>query len=242
MHRDRLLRVTPQTATAFSPRILCPCVIHPLAFRADPILSTQLSPYLTMLVFSVLGGVLYTRLVNEHGFSKALASKLITTGALFIALGAFLAMGLATSAITGTLLISGALAALAVSRGGWSTNHAEIAAPEHGSMLFSIANCISSITSVMGISLTGKLLDAFGGAKDPGAWMAAMGMVGVVCGVCGAFYAITAGGDRVLFPSSQSVEQETAPRTPTSQRTVELNALLLRAIGSLRNSRNGMIR
>lgn len=168
----------------------------------------QLSPYLTMLVFSILGGLLYSWMVNKRGWSKACASKVITTGALYLALCAFLAMRFATTALTGTLVVSAALGALAFSRGGWSTNHAEIAAPEHGSMLFSVANCISSITSVVGISVTGKLLDAFGGARSGTTWMVAMGLVGALCGVCGTFYAIAAGGDRVIFSSSSGDDEE----------------------------------
>lgn len=157
-----------------------------------------------MLVFSILGGVWYSWLVNKRGVSKSTASKLITGVGLSSALVAFFTMALATTAATGTLTTSAALAALAVSRGGWSTNHAEICAPEHGSMLFSVANCVSSITSVVGITVTGWLLDAFGGAEDVSAWTAAMGMVGGLCGVCGVYYVVAAGGDQVLFPGSFS--------------------------------------
>lgn len=150
---------------------------------------------------------MYSHIVNKRGCSKTRASRCITGGGFMVAFGVFLAMGVATTSFMGTFLQSAALAALAFARGGWSMNHAEIAAPEHGSMLYSVAQCISSVTSVVGISVTGKLLDAFGGAQDPAAWTAAMGMVGALCGVCGLYYMATAGGDHVLFPANCEGEQ-----------------------------------
>lgn len=161
----------------------------------------QLSPYLTMLVFSVLGGVWYSWLISTCDFSKSSASKIVTGVGLFGALVAFLSMTTTTTAAGGTCVTSGVLASLALSRGGWSTNHAEICAPEHGPMLFSVANCVSSITSVVGITITGAMLDNFGGADDVDAWKVAMGVIGGLCGVSGLFYAVFAAGNEVLFPA-----------------------------------------
>ncbi|CAM9650210.1 unnamed protein product, partial [Sphacelaria rigidula] len=165
---------------------------------ADLDLVYQLSPYLTMLVFSVLGGVWYSWLISTCDFSKSSASKIVTGVGLFGALVAFLSMTTTTTAAGGTCVTSGVLASLALSRGGWSTNHAEICAPEHGPMLFSVANCVSSITSVVGITITGAMLDNFGGADDVDAWKVAMGVIGGLCGVSGLFYAVFAAGNEVL--------------------------------------------
>lgn len=150
---------------------------------------------------------MYCWLVNTRGISKALSSKIITGSAFALALAVFLSMGLASSCAAGSVLSSLSLGILALSRGGWSTNHVEIAAPEHAAMLYSVANCISAATSVVGISVTGKLLDAFGGSASSMAWTVAMGTIGAGCGACGLFYVFFAKGNEVLFPADMEAEK-----------------------------------
>lgn len=165
-----------------------------------------------MMVFSILGGLSYGWLTVSRGVSVANSSKIITGVAFFLAMAVFMCMGLARSLATGTLLSSLALATAALSRGGWSTNHVEIAAPEHAAILYSVANCVSAATSVVGISVTGKLLDAFGGVETPVAWTAAMGSIGVFCVLCGVFFAIFAQGNDILFPGANQIEGPRARR------------------------------
>lgn len=153
-----------------------------------------------MMAFSILGGVSYGWFTNARGFSRARASKIISGVAFALALCVFPSMGLARSSATATLLSSLALASAALSRGGWSTKHVEIAAPEHAAMLYSVANSISAAASVTGVAVTGKLLDSFGGGGAPGAWTAAMGTIGAVSGACGVVFVVYAQGDEILFP------------------------------------------
>ncbi|CAM9737366.1 unnamed protein product, partial [Hapterophycus canaliculatus] len=160
-----------------------------------------LSPNLTMMLFSILGGVAYSWLTNTRGFSRALASRVISGAAFAISVVVFPCFALARSSATATLLSSLALASSALSRGGWSTKHMEIAAnPDHAAMLYSVANTISAAASVVGISATGTLLDTHGGGGAPRAWAVAMGAVGGACGVCGIAFVCCARGDTILFP------------------------------------------
>ncbi|CAM9686064.1 unnamed protein product, partial [Scytosiphon promiscuus] len=160
-----------------------------------------LSPYLTMMAFSILGGVAYCWLTNTRGFSRALASRVISGAAFTLSVAVFPCFGLARSPAAATLFSSLALASAALSRGGWSTKHMEIAAnPDHAAMLYAVANTISAAASVAGISATGKLLDTFGGGGAPRAWTVAMGAVGAACGVCGVAFVCCARGDKILFP------------------------------------------
>ncbi|CAM9138832.1 unnamed protein product [Ectocarpus sp. 4 AP-2014] len=161
-----------------------------------------LSPYLTMMAFSVLGGVSYSWLVNGRGLPRTRSSKLVAGAAFSLSVAVFPCMGLPRSCAAATAVSSLALASAALSRGGWSTNHMEIAAPQHAAMLYSVANSISAAASVLGISLTGKLLDTFGGGGEPEAWTAAMGTIGALCGACGVLFVLFAGGDEVLFPAT----------------------------------------
>lgn len=177
------------------------------------------------MVFSILGGVLYGWLTNTHDVSRALASKIITGISFTLAVGVYPCMGLARSSAAGTLLSSLALASVALSRGGWSTNHVEIASPEHAAMLYSVANCISAATSVVGISLTGKVLDAFGGGEHSLAWTVAMGSIGAVCGACGIYYVYFAEGDSSLFPASGRADIDEAETGGAEQETRKRRAI-----------------
>lgn len=164
-----------------------------------------------MMAFSILGGVSYCWLITSRDLSVESSSKIVTGVAFSLALCMFLCMGLARSPATAALWSSLALASAALSRGGWSTNHVEIAAPEHAAMLYSVANTVSAAASVVGLAVTGKLLDEFGGGEEPFAWMAAMGSIGALCGACGIFFVRFAGGNEVLFPGA-------SPTAATSDR------------------------
>lgn len=154
------------------------------------------------MIFSILGGMAYCWLINDRGVSKILTSKIITGLSFFSALVVFLCMGLARSPVMATLLSSLALASAATSRGGWSTNHVEIAAPEHAAILYSAANTVSAASSVLSISFTGNILDSFGDDDPAKAWTAAMGSIGALCAACGVFFLIFADADRQLFPAT----------------------------------------
>lgn len=157
------------------------------------------------MVFSILGGIAYCQLTNCRGLPRSLASRIVAGFAFAVALCVFPFMGLARSTYSATVLSSLALASAAMSRGGWSTKHMEIAAPEHAAMLYSVANSISAAASVIGVSATGWILDIFGGSGEPGAWTAAMATIGGVCGGCGLVFVVYAKGDKVLFPVDGSV-------------------------------------
>lgn len=141
-----------------------------------------------MVFFSILAEDVRSWLVYSRGTSVASASKPITVIALLLAFPYFFFMGLALSTATGSLLSSLALASAAFSRGGWTINHFEIAAPEYAPMLYSIANCTSATASMVFLIVTGKLLDAFGGGQAKLAWTAAIVVLGIMCGTCGLAY------------------------------------------------------
>ena len=156
-----------------------------------------------MMTFSVLGGNVYCWLTNTHNISASRAFKLIIGVSFTLGFFFFISMGLATSSTAGTYLSSLALAAMALSRAGWSTYHVEIAAPEHAALLNAFSNTAASATCVVGITLTGKLLETFSAVGQSFAWVVALGATGVICGSCAAFFLIFAEGDVILFPAGQ---------------------------------------
>ena len=113
----------------------------------------------------------------------------------------FIPMGLATTSTAGTFLSSLALAAMALSRGGWSTYHVEIAAPEHAGLLYAFSNTAASAASVVVITLTGKLLGTFAELGQSFAWAVALGATGVICGFYATFFLVSAERDEIFFPA-----------------------------------------
>lgn len=55
---------------------------------------------------------------------------------------------------------------------------------------------------MVGIAVTGKILDGLGGGGKSWAWIVAMGTIGAVCGACGVFFVLFAKGNDILFPTT----------------------------------------
>ena len=66
-----------------------------------------------------------------------------------------------TSPDTAVLLMCGALGALAMTWGGFISNHLDIA-PRHADVLMGITNTAGTIPGVVGVTVTGWLVDASG--------------------------------------------------------------------------------
>lgn len=82
------------------------------------------------------------------------------TGLLGAALFMFLARG-ADNAVEATLLICGALGMLAFTWSGFGPNHLDIA-PKHAGFLLGVSNTAGSLPGVIGVIITGWLLDVTG--------------------------------------------------------------------------------
>jgi ACS family sodium-dependent inorganic phosphate cotransporter len=76
------------------------------------------------------------------------------------ALFMFLARG-ADNAVEATLLICGALGMLAFTWSGFGPNHLDIA-PKHAGFLLGVSNTAGSLPGVIGVIITGWLLDVTG--------------------------------------------------------------------------------
>ena len=123
-------------------------------------------PYLLMFAFSNFGGVLGDTMVLR-GASVGMVRKCInTSGFLVTAVGLCLMASARKQevmlAICSTTLT---LSALGFSRGGFSVNHMDIA-PGHAGVVIGLSNTAGTLAGVVGVSLTGVVLESAGGAAE----------------------------------------------------------------------------
>lgn len=157
----------------------------------------QVTPYLMMFGASNVGGWLSTWLHVSGGKSIQVARKVVNTlgfglGAVSISL-----MPRARHEWEGVLFTTMALASLGLCRGGWAVNHLDIA-PRHAGVVMAIANGAGTLAGIVGVWLTGRVLEVMGGPEEPAAWSMAMNVVSLVCITALAVFLCLARGD-VLF-------------------------------------------
>lgn len=117
-------------------------------------------PWLSMLVCGILGGLFADRLVRR-GVDLTLVRKGMQIAALVgSAACMFAARDVATPGMA-LALMCGTLGLLALSWSGFLPNHLEIA-PRHADVLMGITNTAGTIPGIVGIALTGWLVDLTG--------------------------------------------------------------------------------
>jgi ACS family sodium-dependent inorganic phosphate cotransporter len=138
----------------------------PSYFRSAQDLSIQsaglysAAPWLTMFVMANVAGMFADRLIRR-GLSLTTVRKLMQTVGL---IGPSVFLILASSAATpGTalLLMCGALGTLACTWSGYAPNHLEIA-PRHAAVLMGITNTAGTIPGIVGVAITGWLVQVTG--------------------------------------------------------------------------------
>lgn len=71
-------------------------------------------------------------------------------------------------------------------------------APRHAGVVMAIANGAGTLAGVIGVQLTGRILDAMGGPEEAVAWSWVLGVVAAVCLMALVIFIELARGD-VLF-------------------------------------------
>ena len=109
----------------------------------------------------------------------------------------------ATSPTAGVAATSAALAAAGFARGGFAVNHMDIA-PRHAGPLMALSNTAGTAAGVVGVSVTGLLLQAAGDDARAG-WRAATGVAAGLLAGAGALFVACARGERLF--GSEGVER-----------------------------------
>lgn len=141
---------------------------------------TQVMPYVMMFLASNAGGSLGTWAHVSLGMTIVFSRKLVTTLGFSLAIISLLRMPHATDWREGVMYTTMALSSLGLCRGGWAVNHMDIA-PRHAGIVMAIANGAGTLAGVIGVLLTGKILEAMGGPTETAAWSLALGVVALIC-------------------------------------------------------------
>lgn len=110
---------------------------------------------------------------------------------------ALLAMPSATTAAGGAARAALALAALGFSRGGFSVNHMDVA-PRYAGVVMGLSNTAGTVAGVVGVAVTGRILDGAGGAAERAGWLRAYGVCASVCVKAAMTFVALARGERLF--------------------------------------------
>jgi len=129
-------------------------------------------PYVTMFVMSNVGGWAGDWFIHRLKMSVASGRKLVNTLGFIGAACCLMLMPAAGGVLPGIAATTLSLGALGFSRGGFSVNHMDIA-PKYAGVVMGISNTAGTLSGVIGVAVTGVILDWGGGAAAIGGWYAA---------------------------------------------------------------------
>eukprot|EP00878_Enallax_costatus_P033744 GHUV01037297.1.p1 GENE.GHUV01037297.1~~GHUV01037297.1.p1 ORF type:complete len:263 (+),score=37.77 GHUV01037297.1:217-1005(+) len=136
-------------------------------------------PYLVMFLMSNVGGWLGDILIISRQHNVAAARKAVNTIGMVSAIVSLMLMPSATGMISGVLTTTLTMGTLGLSRGGFSVNHMDIA-PKYAGMVMGISNTAGTLAGVIGVAVTGYILDAAGGASSLAGWWRAHLLASVI--------------------------------------------------------------
>jgi ACS family sodium-dependent inorganic phosphate cotransporter len=136
------------------------------------------APWLTSFVMANVAGHLADWMINR-GRSPTFVRKLMqATGLLSVALFLLLVQT-AGSPTTGMLLMCGATGTLALCMGGFTPNGFDVA-PRYADVIFGISNTFATLPGIVGVAVTGWLVQRTGSYSAPFAVTAAVAAMGAL--------------------------------------------------------------
>jgi ACS family sodium-dependent inorganic phosphate cotransporter len=136
------------------------------------------APWLTNFAMANVAGGLAVRMINR-GRSPTFVRKLLqVTGLLGVALFMLL-VGTAGSPTSGVLLMCGAAGMLALCYAGYAVNGFDIA-PRYADVLFGISNTFATVPGIIGVAVTGWLVERTGAYSAPFVVTAAVAVAGAL--------------------------------------------------------------
>lgn len=163
--------------------------------------SSKMMPYLNMFVFSNIGGVIADYLITKRILSVTRTRKLLNTVGFMVASFALMALpGFRTP--DGVVLCSSvALGFLALGRAGFAINHMDVA-PRYAGIVMGVSNTAGTLAGIVGVDLTGRLLEA---AKDaqldltsPDSWRTVFVIPGSLCIFSSLVFLLLSTGERIF--------------------------------------------
>ena len=136
------------------------------------------APWLTMFIVGNIGGVLADKLVAK-GLKLLTVRKIMQVTGLMGSGLCFWAAQDVTNAPAALSLMCGALGFVALTWSGFVPNHLDIA-PKYADILMGVTNTAGTIPGIIGIAVTGWLVETTGSYASPFALCAAINFVGAV--------------------------------------------------------------
>jgi len=136
------------------------------------------APWLSSFVMGNVAGHLSDWMINR-GYSRTFVRKLIQATSLFGAALFLLLVQTAGSPATGMLLMCGATGIWALCMGGYAVNSFDIA-PKYADVIWGISNTVATVPGIVGVAVTGWLVQRTGAYSAPFFLTAAVGVVGAL--------------------------------------------------------------
>ena len=136
------------------------------------------APWFAYFVMANVGGWWADRMMRR-GRSATFVRKLMQVGALLGVSGFLLLLPLAGSATTGMLLMFGACGTLSFCLSGFAANPFDIA-PRYADVVWGLSNTMGTVPGIVGVAVTGWLVDRTGNFNAPLILTAVVGGVGAV--------------------------------------------------------------
>ncbi len=136
------------------------------------------APWFTMFAMTNVAGWIADRMLRR-GVSVTFVRKLMQSIGLLGSAGFLLVVRDAGSATSALLLLSAAAGSLAFAQAGFSPNMFDIA-PRYADVIFGISNTFATLPGVVGVALTGWLVDVTGTYAAPFLVTASVSLVGAI--------------------------------------------------------------
>lgn len=163
--------------------------------------SSKMIPYLNMFIFSNIGGVMADHLITRRILSVTRTRKLINTVGFVVASFALMALPLFRTPNGVVFCSSVALGSLAFGRAGFAVNHMDVA-PRYAGIVMGVSNTAGTLAGVIGVDLTGRLLEAAKAAQldltSPDSWRAVFVIPGSLCIFSSIVFLVFSTGERIF--------------------------------------------
>ncbi|PNH07465.1 putative anion transporter 7 [Tetrabaena socialis] len=170
---------------------------HVLKVELSSLGGAKTVPYLVMFAMSNVGGWAGDWLILKRRYSTAAGRKAVNSLGFLSSAAALMLMPGASSVTYGVAVTTLTLGCLGFSRGGFSVNHMDIA-PKYAGMVMGISNTAGTVSGVIGVTVTGYILDMFGGADNVQGWYMAHAVSAAICLQAMVVFNLFARGERLF--------------------------------------------
>ncbi|KOM26899.1 hypothetical protein LR48_Vigan338s000900 [Vigna angularis] len=163
--------------------------------------SSKMLPYLNMFLFSNIGGVVADYLITRRILSVTKTRKFLNTVGFLVASLALVVIPSFRTSGGAVFCSSVALGFLALGRAGFAVNHMDVA-PRYAGIVMGVSNTAGTLAGIVGVDLTGKLLEAAKAANSdlssPESWRTVFFIPGFLCIFSSFVFLLFSTGERIF--------------------------------------------